>query len=331
MLLLDRPPILTGLVWPTVATQDSSTITLAFSNSVVARSYEYAVSSTSAQTGFGAWTALASNKIITGLSSSTAYWIKVRTVHGINKGPQSRIVTATTDAGGGSLTRTLEDTETDATSSGSPPSGTSTAFTPANSSLLVVVGSIQGVNATPGTMSISDSLGTLTWTARVGPTTPTASGDYYGRIACWTAPVTTGASMTVTVASSETTSGDDAHTNIVVLCYEGYNTGSPVGGIISDNTTDDDARTITLSAAPATGDETVAFRMRGGGLAAGGATPGSGWTEVADLNSAGAGYNDLQVMVRTGSTSDQVTWDDLNTGGGTSIFTHCGALVIKVA
>lgn len=84
-----------------VADAAETTITLSFLPVPGARSYEYAISTTSAIAGFGAWTALAANKIITGLTAATQYWVKVRIVNGIGRGPASRVVTATTDAGGG--------------------------------------------------------------------------------------------------------------------------------------------------------------------------------------------------------------------------------------
>lgn len=74
----------------------TSTITLSFLYVPGARSYEYSLSTTSAVAGFGSWTALASDKIITGLSSSTQYWIRVRAVNGVARGPASPVVTSTT-------------------------------------------------------------------------------------------------------------------------------------------------------------------------------------------------------------------------------------------
>lgn len=79
-----------------VSTTDASSITLSFGQILSARSFEYAISSTSAVAGFGAWTALASTKIIGSLSASTQYWVKVRVVNGVARGPASPIVTGTT-------------------------------------------------------------------------------------------------------------------------------------------------------------------------------------------------------------------------------------------
>ena len=84
-----------------VGSPTSSTLPLSFLYVPGARSYEYSISSTSAVAGFGAWTALASDKIVTGLSGSTQYWVKVRIVNGVARGPASPVVTGTTSAGGG--------------------------------------------------------------------------------------------------------------------------------------------------------------------------------------------------------------------------------------
>jgi hypothetical protein len=83
----------------TAAATSDTVITLSFLPVPGARSYEYQVSSTSAVAGFGAWTALATNKQVTGLTASTPYWFRVRIVNGIGRGPASRVVTATTAGG----------------------------------------------------------------------------------------------------------------------------------------------------------------------------------------------------------------------------------------
>lgn len=228
------------------------------------------------------------------------------------------------------LSRTQQDTEADQTASGGPPTGVSTAFTPPNNSLLVVIAALQGNNSTPGTMSISG--GGLTWTARAGPSTPGTLGDYYGRTACWTAPVGTGASMQVTVTTSENAVGDAGNVLLDIEAFEGYDTDAPIGATASSTTTDEDGLTLTLSGAPSTNSIVIAWRARGdqGGVAST-ATPGPGWTEVSDQQSVSAGYTDLQVMVRTGSASTSVTWDDVCDAVTNSFYTHAFALEIKAS
>lgn len=82
-----------------VSAHDANSATLSFVSVPGARSYEYALSTTSAVAGFGAWAALASSKVITGLTGGTQYWIKVRIVNGVGRGPAAPAVTVTTDAG----------------------------------------------------------------------------------------------------------------------------------------------------------------------------------------------------------------------------------------
>lgn len=94
---IEQPPLMAAYPYDlAVSAADATTITLSFLPILSARSYEYSISSTSALAGFGAWTALATNKIITGLSSGTQYWVKVRVGNGLGRGPASRVVTGTT-------------------------------------------------------------------------------------------------------------------------------------------------------------------------------------------------------------------------------------------
>ena len=75
---------------------------------------------------------------------------------------------------------------------------TTGSFTPSNASLLVVICSVMtnaGSTDPSGSLTISDSVG-LTWTAQVN--VGDASAWSIG-MRIWTAPVTTGASMTATV------------------------------------------------------------------------------------------------------------------------------------
>src|SRR5688572_27167093 len=76
----------------------------------------------------------------------------------------------------------------------------SAAFTPPDNSLLVaVVGCI--FNDSLATTTVSG--GGLTWTQRVA-SSAAGDGGYNWRVEIWTAPVATGASMTVTNANAST-------------------------------------------------------------------------------------------------------------------------------
>lgn len=201
--------------------------------------------------------------------------------------------------------------------------GTSTAFTPPDNSLLVVAHMVMlDVTNTDPTPSMSISGGGWTYTSQV---TATASGSYSIGLVIWTAPVTTGASMQLSL--------DCGALDVWVLCvsvvaYTGYDTGTPIGGTASgsDTSTPDGAQNITLSAAPTVDDEIFAASIADKESV--GTTPGSGWTEVHDVHSGGSGG--LESEVETGVTSTSVDWVDVHTGTG-GIFKWAGAAVVVKA
>src|SRR6185369_16914949 len=98
-------------------------------------------------------------------------------------------------------------------------------FTPPNNSLLVVVASWEN-DGTPGVSSVSG--GGLTWT-KILSTSPHFFGgsapDYYLYVEIWIAQVSTGASMTVTAANGDPSSGsgngDGARLRMDVFSYTG--------------------------------------------------------------------------------------------------------------
>lgn len=206
---------------------------------------------------------------------------------------------------------------------------TSTAFTPASSSLLVVGGAFVENNGTTtdstSVFQISDS-GGHTWTQQVTAiANPTA---FCSLIKVWTTPIVTGASITVTLTTSGRTAG---LYGISAVCYTGYNTGTPVGGTITGIQTSGFATpapfTMTLSAAPATGDEVFGFVFADKSTT--GTTQGSTFTEIDDLNN--VNWGSLESEVRTGSTSTTADWVDLRPGGGSLFSVAAGAIVIKAA
>jgi hypothetical protein len=142
----------------------------------------------------------------------------------------------------------------------------------------------------------------------------------------WTAPVATGASMTLTLDAAARVS---FHYSLVVVAYTGYDTGDPIGaiGTFLDEATPDGAQSLTLDAAPATTSEVLA--MVGMDKESVGVTPGGGWSELYDVHAGSSGG--AQVQIRTGSTSTSVDWVDVHTGTG-GIFKALGAAIeIKAA
>jgi len=211
---------------------------------------------------------------------------------------------------------------------------TTSAFTPSNNSLLVVaISALEGAGTSEmasgvGGLNISiDDVGAdLTWTTRV-TTLLTEGGWGYGT-KIFTAPVTTGVSMTI-VADVATA---DIHDYFVeVYQYTGYDTGSPVGGsIVGTDADGDGAASITLSSTPAADSDVLAFAilvLNTSGTP--NVTEGAGWTELADQYS--DAWAQAQSQARTGSTSTTVAWADLQASGGGASGAALSAIEIKAA
>jgi hypothetical protein len=189
---------------------------------------------------------------------------------------------------------------------------TTASFTPADDSLLVMscffFKSDTGLIA--NTFSVSG--GGLTWTKRVGRGETVAAT--YGQAAqeIWTAPVTTGASMTVTVSSSGI--NDDVSDMIVhMLEVTGYDSASPIGATLSESFTGTGSYNATLTATPTSTSVVIGSRSGIVGGANSSAVEGSGWTEAYDSSSVTAGYGELQTQYRTGLTVTTVPWADVDT------------------
>ena len=156
------------------------------------------------------------------------------------------------------------------TGRGSYPSGTAHgttpfstgSFTPSDNSLLVVPVmhflTFGGGTQDPGQPTITDSSsgGPLSWTHRGRVFINT---DAPFNLSIFTAPVTTGASMTITVDDDDNDSVGSW--NVHVVEFTGYDTDTPIGGFItSGNNTNinDGAHTLTLTQAPTVDDQTLA-------------------------------------------------------------------------
>lgn len=212
------------------------------------------------------------------------------------------------------------------TNLGSFPSGSPTgSFTPPNNSLLVVVFDTVGYGSEAP--NIVPSGGSLTFTKQIDIFNFMSGGppNYWMQTRVFTAPVATGASMTLTVSSDSTL--------VHVFAYTNYDTSDPTGAFVErQNPADTGALSLTLSGAPATTSEVLAGRSRvdyGGYNTT--ATPGSGWNELYDAQ-AGGGYQDLQTQYRGDSTSTTVAWSDVDdTPGSNSFAFHSFGLEIKAA
>lgn len=203
---------------------------------------------------------------------------------------------------------------------------TTSSFTPANSSLLTVVAAISvysGSSDPSSALTISDSA-SLSWTRRVyiGNSSSWSCG-----FAVWTAPVTTGTSMTVSVDCG---ANDASYYYVQVFTWTGYNTSTPTGATATNGSAGTNgALALTLSGAPASDSEVlgVLFKDMNSGTAT--STPGTGWTELYDVGV--NDYNFLETEVRGSSTSTSVDWVDINDVSGSVAKSIAAALEIKCA
>lgn len=205
---------------------------------------------------------------------------------------------------------------------------TTASFTPSNSSLLVVAVSLGFDDAGPDTYdfnpTISDSAG-LTWTQRVSIASETGGWDRGTRV--WTAPVTTGASMTVSIDHGSVSVYAYA---VSVVEFTGHDTTTPTGATASDAAlATNGADSITLSGSPASDSVVMAYLHQEMNSGAGGAQEGTDFTELQDFGTSGGIY--LETQYRTGSTSPTVGWQDTMTGAGSIFSIDAVALEIKAA
>lgn len=206
---------------------------------------------------------------------------------------------------------------------------TSTAFTPVSNSLLVVGAAYVENNGatTDPTSSLTISGGSLTFTQR--QTAVAAPTAFPSLVKIYTAPVSTGASMTLTIGTGGRPAGVYG---VSVVCYTGYNTGTPIGGTATGSqnggfTGPPDPASITLSAAPSSGDEVFGFIFADKATA--NISPGSTYTEIDDLNT--STWGSLESEIRTGSTSTTVDWVDLRPGGGSLFNWAAVGIIIQAA
>jgi hypothetical protein len=204
---------------------------------------------------------------------------------------------------------------------------TSNSFTPSSSSLLVVAAAFveNSGSTTDPTSALTISGGSLTWTQQAtAVASPTA---FSSLVKVWTAPVTTGSSMTVTLSTSGRNAG---LYGVSVVCYTGYDTGTPVGGTASGQQNGGFSGpptpiSLTLNAAPVTADEVFAAVFADKTTAD--TTAGSAFTEIDDLNN--TNWGSLESEIRTGSTSTTVDWVDLRPSGGALFNFAAATIVIK--
>jgi hypothetical protein len=222
------------------------------------------------------------------------------------------------------LVRTARDSGQSSTGIGTASFTTSPNFTPSNNSLLVVCASAVSSTAITATnLTIADSLGTLTWTSRA-TFDQNNWGIDDGAIRLWTAPVGTGASMTVTIDM-----GADSVDlfNVWIVDYTGYDPVTPIGvtGSFSLTSTPTGPKSLTLSGAPAATSEVIGYLVRDDSSGSPTSSPGATFTELVDVDT--SGHGGFEVEARSGSTSTTVDW---NVDDGTGFVLNAIALGFEI-
>ncbi len=204
---------------------------------------------------------------------------------------------------------------TPALSTGGSSNLTTGAFTPADGSVLVIIGrTLSSDGGAFGAATIADSQG-LTWNSPVIDFNDTST--WQTRVRVWYTVITTGVSMTVTISG----------TNTGALIIDGYywtgqDATTPVGNSASGHSaTADGALTVNLPSAARSTSDVVGGLVTicdGGGVLA--ADPGSGWTELFDNFIDDNLWGETEV--KTGLTITAVPWADVL--ASTSTTTHTG-------
>jgi hypothetical protein len=196
---------------------------------------------------------------------------------------------------------------------------TTTSFTPANNSLLVVAFSVGlgGIHLNP--VTVEDSVG-LTWTQQVSHV---KSSDNYNLVRIYTAPVAAGVSMTFTINIADTAPEESAEFLVHIFNYTGHNMFSPVGATVTAEGIGGTPAQITLNRTPSKSSEVLAVSSADDANST--VTEGTGWTEQYDFTT-----NNLRFesQTRGNSNSAIVRWEEIDN-------TCCGdveaAIEIKAA
>lgn len=212
---------------------------------------------------------------------------------------------------------------------------TSASVTPGTDCVLVVLLSVVGpaTNTFTSVTPVSSGSGP-SWTGTSVEFTNPGAG-YDGGSAIWAVQIggSSLGSFTVATTFNSVTGGGD-HNIYIMSLYRatGHNTTTPTGG--KETTTHNagnGAVTITLDAAPATADVTLAQSLADQNANNGSATFGTGtWTTTADGSASGhqLAYN---TGYRTASTSASVPWADVNTGADNFASTQAAVVIADAA
>jgi hypothetical protein len=208
---------------------------------------------------------------------------------------------------------------------------TSSTFTTVAGSLLVAVVTIDNQNFPLAASNVpTPTTSGTTWT--LAGSAGNDSANYSARTRVYMAD-SPGAGSSNTFAMSSANTNWDNYVNCIDLCILEFPNALPVASqtSLAINQTyngsgagrDLEALSVTLSAAPASTSWTLTAFAGDGGTS--GATPGTGFTEIADRIATAEGYLRTAIQLRhPGSTSTQAGWvgGDLNTDDSTNIFDY---------
>lgn len=181
-------------------------------------------------------------------------------------------------------------------------------FTPADNSLLIAI--VNTINdSTPDTVAaVSLSGGSLTWTKQTSISAFTSSsGGYFAGLIVYTAPVTTGASMSLTASGYVT--GGDSYYGFEVIQATGYNTSTPLGATALSNNVNVTNPSLTLSGAPSSTSEVVSAFCVNPNNTPSTPTPGGSYSL---LQNSGTGSTVVEGTEHlSGTTSTAVNWSNI--------------------
>jgi hypothetical protein len=206
-------------------------------------------------------------------------------------------------------------------------SHTTASFTPPDDSLLVAhCYCINGTGGGDVQTGMTLSGGGLTWTKRAGPNGGTAA-SYTSCHEVWTAPVVTGASMTMTYSHAGNVGADKSSAHIQVHSFITDGGGScgfdGAPNLISEpNNGDDGPQSLALPSAAASASYKTASRAYSSDGSDPLAIHGTGWTEVYDVTH--GGYGSLQSQAITADANTDVDWDDIAAGGPQTAWNSSG-------
>lgn len=193
---------------------------------------------------------------------------------------------------------------------------TTASFTPSNNSLLVAIVHVSRSNVSSADVlaNITATTSGLTWTKQtaISAIANYGAGNYNEELIVFTAPVTTGASMTIQFGGF--VAATDGHWYCQVLEATGYNTSTPLGGTALTNNNASNTPSMSLSSSPAT--SSVVVGISSTATSSGtqtGCTAGTGFS-VLDSHGGSGDYMEIGAETRGSSTSTTVAWGACVTG-----------------